>query len=275
MLSRVFSSAAALLGPAGQANHAAANCFLDALAIHRREQGLAAQSIDWGAWSEIGVAADAEVAAHAATRGLGMISPAEGMKAFAQTLRWAGAQVVVMPVDWQAFERQCSGGRVPPLFSEIRTQHVIGEHGQRASGNHASTPRPWLTAAPADGRRLVVERLENEIRKVLGWNSTRVLDPRQPLQELGLDSLMAVELRNSLSLDFDHPLPATLLFDYPTIGALCDYLVAEVLPSQEQQGAPSQEEQAVATAVARIEELSEDEVEVLLIKKLAAQENHE
>ena len=102
----LFSSMASLLGPAGQANHAAANAFLDALAHDRRRRGLAGTSINWGAWSGIGAVAGSDLEARLAAQGVGMIAPEQGLAVLGQVLRADAAQVVVLPIDWEEFNRQ-------------------------------------------------------------------------------------------------------------------------------------------------------------------------
>jgi acyl carrier protein len=265
----LFSSAAALLGPSGQANHAAANAFLDALAQHRRLQGLPALSLNWGLWADVGAAAERHLMLRAAQLGLGAIAPQEGLEALEDAWRQQTPQLAVLPVDWPTYSRQWAGGRTPSLFTELMRPGEARQSAKPASSRAPAPARPWLEAAPGDRPRLLLTHLQEQIRKVLGWDSARPLDPRLPLQELGLDSLMAVELRNALSLSLGQPLPATLLFDYPTIEALGDYLARAVLPREEPAIAPA-ELSPDDQALSRIEQLSEDEAEAILIQKLEA-----
>jgi acyl carrier protein len=121
-------------------------------------------------------------------------------------------------------------------------------------------------AAPAKRSNLLVTFVHGHARRVLGLDPARAIDPKQPLRELGLDSLMAVELRNALGAALGRPLPATLLFDYPTLGALAGHLGRLLVP----EGAPESAGPAVerARTVAQLERLSDDEAEALLLEEL-------
>jgi len=121
---------------------------------------------------------------------------------------------------------------------------------------------------------MLIGMIQDHTRRVLALDVARVIDPRQPLQELGLDSLMAVELRNSLSAAVDRSLPATLLFDYPTLDTLSDFLLGELAP----QAAPI-ETQPIRTAadeqrsqmIDELAQLSDEDAEALLLAEL---DNH-
>src|SRR5207244_896738 len=102
----LFSSVASVFGSPAQANHAAANAFLDALARQRRVTDLPALSINWGAWSEIGSAVKRQVAARLSLRGVQVIPPRQGMEVFGKVLGWQRPEVVVIPVDWRKFQAQ-------------------------------------------------------------------------------------------------------------------------------------------------------------------------
>src|SRR5690606_3025209 len=225
----LFSSGSAVLGSAGQSNHAAANAFLDALAHHRRSLGLPALSINWGVWDEIGSAAARHVGERVSSRGIGTISPEEGWQVLAYLRQRPATQVGVFPVNWHAF---LAGGG-PPFFRELAGQ-MTQQPAVTLSATKTvvepavptTTLRQRLEAAPASKRRsLLLSHVRDQANKVLGLPATNTIDYQQPLQELGLDSLMAVELRNLLGagLDLERPLPATLVFDYPTIESLADY----------------------------------------------------
>jgi len=287
----MYASIAGLLGSAGQANHAAANAFQDALAHHRRAMGLPALSIDWGVWATIGAAAERGVGQRVAAQGLGEIPPEEGLRALETLLRDGTAQAAVMPIDWSRFLEGAS--TVPPWLSEPHRASVTSrarretgvrgadrgagqaEHG--ATGPAVGTGEPdlaaRLAAAPANQRRELLQAFVHEqVVKVVRLPGTRTIDPQQPLSELGVDSLMAVELRNLLSkgTGASSPLPATLIFDYPTIDALTDYLAREVPGLDEaanEASAPGVEGRLKAPAASaedlleQIEKLSDEEVE--------------
>jgi myxalamid-type polyketide synthase MxaE and MxaD len=205
-----FSSAAALLGSAGQANHAAANAFLDAFARHRQAEGLPGQSINWGAWTDIGAAADPELAASLARKGLGGINPTDGLAALAFLLAREEPQAGLLPIDWGRFLSRQIDGRCPPFFEALRG----------ASNSEALVAAPGIPPAEALRQRLatgddpgaaLLEYLEIRVALLLGLRREQ-LDSRCPLRHLGLDSLMAVELRHHLrrDLEVDVPLPDLL-----------------------------------------------------------------
>jgi NAD(P)-dependent dehydrogenase (short-subunit alcohol dehydrogenase family)/acyl carrier protein len=268
----LFSSLAALLGSAGQSNHAAANAFMDALAFHRRALGLPALSINWGIWSEIGAAARQNVGDRFLDHGMRTFSPQEGLTVFERLLRRGSTQVGVMPIDWPRFIRQftTSDGE-QPFFAELAI-----EARQRGQSSQPVEPEldtlQQLEQAPANQRpRLLLEYIRSQALKVLGLDATEVVDPRQPLADLGLDSLMAVELRNLLGrgLRLGRSMPATLLYDYPTISELANYIAKDVLhwEGAEARQSPSQDA-GMSGVIDQIEDLSDEEVDRLFAEKM-------
>jgi acyl carrier protein len=262
----LFSSAAALLGSPGQANHAAANAFLDALAHHRRAVGLPAVSINWGVWSGWGVAADRGVGARAAVQGMGSFTPEEGLHVLERVLAANPVQVGVVPVEW------------PKLLKALRLESpFVAEVGGRGRGavtqettkgpaaTHAGIRSELERAAPAERQRLLLGFVRERTASVLALDRTEEVDIRKPLSELGLDSLMAVELRNLLGsgLGLTKTLPATLVFDHPSIVELSEYLGRSALGLDLGTAASESKvgEAAGGGLLDRIEQLSEDEVE--------------
>ena len=265
----LFSSLAALLGSAGQSNHAAANAFMDALAFHRRALGLPALSINWGIWSEIGAAARQNVGERL-QHGMRTFSPQQGLKVFERVLRPGVTQVGVMPVDWPRFMRQFSGDREPPFFAEMTREARQRRHSSEPVEREPDTVQQLEQAPPSQRHRLLLEYIRGQALKVLGLEASQVVDHRQPLADLGLDSLMAVELRNLLGrgLRLPRSMPATLLYDYPTISELANYMAKEVLRWE---GAETSQLSGQAAdrsgAIARIEDLSDEEVDRLFAEK--------
>ena len=259
----LFSSAASLVGSPGQGNHAAANAFLDALAHRRRALGLPAMSINWGVWSEVGAAADRGVAKRVALQGMGSFSPQEGLQVFERLLAADPIQVGVMPVDWPRFR----------LAHRVETCFLKELEGEVRKGT-TPAPVPSATIAPGlrkqlegivpkERKRLILAHVRAQAVKVLGLDPAEDIDPRRPLSEMGLDSLMAVELRNLLGVGLggEKSLPATLVFDHPSIAELADYLAQEVLDL----GADSPPRpESGGSLLDRIERLSDDEVDRLL-----------
>jgi NAD(P)-dependent dehydrogenase (short-subunit alcohol dehydrogenase family) len=267
----LFSSLAALLGSAGQGNHAAANAFMDALAFHRRALGLPALSINWGIWSEIGAAARRNVGERL-EHGMRTFSPQQGLEVFERVLQPGWTQVGVMPVNWPQFMRQFSGDHEPPflaaLMSEVRQRGQSSEPVER----EPDALQQLEQALPNQRHKLLLEYIRDQALKVLGLEASQRVDYKQPLADFGLDSLMAVELRNLLGrgLRLSRSMPATLLYDYPTISELANYMAKEVLrweQGAETQPSPGQDE-GMSGVIDRIEDLSDEEVDRLFAEKM-------
>jgi acyl transferase domain-containing protein/predicted O-methyltransferase YrrM len=258
----LFSSVASVFGSSGQANHAAANAFLDALAHRRRAAGLPALSVNWGAWSEVGAAVGERVSRRIARQGLSALAPAEALRALATLLDERAVQAAVVAVDWPSLLAGFPAGRRPALFAELASTLA-------APAPAAAGPRliERLRAVPEARREaLLVDHVAQRTARVLGLDGGQPIDPLRPLKELGIDSLMAVELRNLLKADLalDTTLPATLVFDHPTVDAIARFLERLVFGETPPPPAPA----PAAGALDRIEQLSDDEVDRLLSERL-------
>jgi len=263
----LFSSASSLLGSPGQGNHAAANAFLDALAHHRRRQGLPAQSVNWGVWTRVGAAAERNVGQRVAVQGMGSFSPEQGIRILERLVQEGAVQVGVMPVQWPRFLRSI-GAVGQPFFSEL--EGAAGAAAKAAPAARVDLRQRLDEAPPNQRQKLVLSHVRDQALKVLGLDAAHAVDPRQPLNELGLDSLMAVELRNLLGtgLGLQRTLPATLVFDHPSIADLADYLGREVF-GLEPAARPDPPRPGGAGVLDSIEQLSEEEVDRLLDQKAA------
>jgi acyl transferase domain-containing protein/NADPH:quinone reductase-like Zn-dependent oxidoreductase/acyl carrier protein len=259
----LFSSAASVLGSGGQSNHSAANAVLDTLARERQARGLAGLSINWGPWKDVGAAADRGITARLASEGLDALGTSEGLAAFGRALNGSDPQVAVLSIDWNRY-RQRARHVSSPFFADVAGRTTMPKGAHALTTARQEDLRQRVIDAPEARKRGIVQAFVAEkALRALGLDPARAVDPRTPLGELGLDSLLAVELRNMLGSALGKPLPATLLFDYPTIATLTDYLMTEVL---ELEAAPAFEERpaAAASLVGSIEELSDEEVERLL-----------
>jgi acyl transferase domain-containing protein/SAM-dependent methyltransferase len=228
----LFGSGAGVAGSAGQANHAAANAYLDARAAQLRQQGVPAAAIDWGAWTSVGAAVD-----HGIDATPGAFSPEQGLAVLGHvidaTIRRVGpAQFVVRSSDWRdVLDRYPAGGE-PSLFRDLAASLRSAAGPRPAAHSLASVSglRESLRALPARRRRIV---LRDEVRqlaaRVLDIEAVDRIELDEPLHDLGLDSLMAVELRNLLGHALTCELPATLLFEHPSVNALVDHLLGEHL----------------------------------------------
>ena len=235
-----FSSVASSLGTSGQGNYVAANAFLDSLAHHRHALGLPCLTVNWGAWAETGMATNLSEAHQRRLKEWGMdfIMPQQGLPMLGQLLRQEAVQVSVVPVNWSKWLGRLPA--VPPFYKNVQpSKSKSTEPKQLEFGQQ-------LEAAPPSQRRgLLAEYLRIQVGKTLGVSSPEEIELGQRLFDLGLDSLMAVELRSRLQSSLGCSLRSTLLFDYPTIEALVDYLAKEVLSLEEvessTQAIPSQE----------------------------------
>ena len=219
----LFSSRVGVMGNPGQANHAAANAFLDQLAGHRRALGLPAQAIAWGAWSEIGEAAEQKERIERRRAALGgrWFTPQQGLKALENLVRQDATTSVVMSMDWSVFAEAVADR--PPLLEDLLSATAEGKtDAAAASGDLLSR----LRQTPAGTHEeLLVSFLQREVQAVLRLPSTPA--PTVGFFDLGMDSLMAVELRNRLNRAFsdEYTAPNTVVFDHPDIAALARHLV--------------------------------------------------
>jgi len=218
----LFSSAASIWGNPGQSNYAAANSFLDTLAYERRRQGLPAISINWSAWAGEGMAEKVkDVGLVSAQNGIDLIGAVDGLAIMDSLLATSPEQIMVMPINWQVFGSQTSQANRSAFLSELvgRNQKAIG------SDESDDDLLKVIEAAPTgEHLQILYNRVEKLAINVMGLDQSIVIDPHQPLHDMGLDSLMAVELCSVLGNCVQQPLPNTLLFDYGTLNDLTEYL---------------------------------------------------
>ncbi|MER5267030.1 type I polyketide synthase [Actinosynnema sp. NPDC002837] len=214
----LFSSAAGVFGNPGQASYAAGNAYLDALAAHRRANGLAAQSLAWGLWAdEAGMGGAAEVERIRRT-GVLALSAARGLALFDAGTAVDAPALVVIDLDLSG-----AGDDVPPLL-----RGLVRRRARRVAGG-SSVWRERLAGLAQEQRLpVLVELVRTQAAATLGHAGPEAIDPEQAFNDLGFDSLSAVEFRNGLSAAVDMVLPATLVFDYPTPFALAEHLLGEM-----------------------------------------------
>ena len=225
----LFSSVAGLGSP-GQANYAAANVFLDALAAERRHRGLAGQSLMWGLWEQRGVGMTAHLGRAELLRmrrqGVQALSPRLGLALLDAAQAQPEAVLVPIRLDLGVMQRQFAED-VPALYRGLLRSGL-----KRASASSGDTNalRARLAALSSEAERLaaLVELAQGEIAAVLALPGASSVQADQPLKELGLDSLMAVELRNRLSGQVGTKLPTTLAFDYPTARAMARLMLEKL-----------------------------------------------
>jgi NADP-dependent 3-hydroxy acid dehydrogenase YdfG/acyl carrier protein len=221
-----FSSVAALWGSKGQAHYAAANSFLDALAHYRRRLGLPALSIDWGPWSGGGMVTE-EANNQLARLGFRSLEPADALAALERTLSCGEAQIAVADMDWGRFrELYAFGGNRNLLAATIPTETHVNT---KRNNPIKQLKDEFIHLTIAERHDWLVAQLQREVGTVLGSAANALPDVRAGFFRLGMDSLMAVDLRDRLARTFDVPLSATIVFDYPTVAELADFLAVEAL----------------------------------------------
>ncbi|WNI26192.1 SDR family NAD(P)-dependent oxidoreductase [Streptomyces sp. ITFR-16] len=253
----LFSSVAGVIGNAGQANYAAANTYVDALAQHRRALGLPALSLAWGLWEQpggMGGALGGADLARIARTGIAPLTADEGLALFDSALASGLATAVPARLDTSALRRLGDPDRVPPLLRSLvglparRPSAATGAGGGPAVDTDGDAPwvRKLAEAAEAERPRIVLDLVRAVVAEILGHPPNRPVPADRGLLDLGFDSLTAVELRNRLGAETGLRLPTTLLFDRPTATSLAGHLHGELtdrLPG------------GAASALARIDEL--------------------
>ncbi|HXA87448.1 MAG TPA: SDR family NAD(P)-dependent oxidoreductase, partial [Mycobacterium sp.] len=246
----LFSSMAGLVGSSGQANYAAANSFLDALATHRQAHGLPAISLAWGLWDQAsdmtGALASVDFARFARD-GIVAMSSHEALELLDTAMIVDEPFVLPAHIDSVALRAKFDGGTLPPMFVDLinaPARRQVDDSLAAAKSKSALLQR--LEGLPEDEQHaILLDLVRSHIATVLGTSSPEAIDPDRAFQELGFDSLTAVEMRNRLKAATGLALSPTLIFDYPNSAALAGYFHKELLGTtgqDRQQAAPGEAE---------------------------------
>ncbi|NDJ18580.1 MupA/Atu3671 family FMN-dependent luciferase-like monooxygenase [Myxacorys almedinensis] len=264
----LFSSWAGLLGAVGQqlGSYSAANAFLDTLAHYRRSHGQTALSIAWGDWAEVGMRSRYVQQGYRLLPDSWTLLPEQGLAALEHLLYQDAAQVAVLPVPWSEFFQLFPDAR-SSLLQQIASQPTEPQKSDAQSPAWLQT----LESLPANGRLEALQaHIQEQAARVLGIQPPHRLDPQRGLFELGMDSLMALELKHRLESSLGCSIPAILAFEHPTVSALTTHLAQTILGWEELTIAP-----AIAPDIdlndplTKIQQLSDDEVERLLSEKIS------
>jgi acyl transferase domain-containing protein/acyl carrier protein len=259
----LYSSVAPLIGAAGESHYAGASAFLDALAAFRRGRGLPGTSINWGPWADVGMmAADDRRGARMRDLGFTLLAEATGRAVFLRALDEVPVQAVAVQVDWQRYAEMLPEVAGWPFFADVVAR-------PDAAAPVAASVRDTVLAARPGRERAAA--LEEEIRQLVGrvlrQNAARI-DAAKTFRALGLDSLMGLELRTQLERRFAIAVPATLVWNYPTVSALAREMArrAEIPMDAEPTAAPEPEPGGadLEAMLAQLEGISDEEARRLL-----------
>jgi acyl transferase domain-containing protein len=230
----LFSSAAALIGSPGQANYSAGNAFLDGLAHYRRAQSLPALSVNWGPWTKVGMAARPDRGERLALRGVEGITPEQGIAALELLIDQDSAQFAVMPFDCAQWARFYPSASTSSLYACLTREEALSPKDElRQPG--ADTVKSILAAPQNERESLMQSYLGRHIAKVLGLSVSNTaerpakLNVNHPLNRLGMDSLMALEIKNLIEKSLNATVPMSSLLGGSSLADLTK-LVLDQLP---------------------------------------------
>ncbi|NEO80922.1 MAG: SDR family NAD(P)-dependent oxidoreductase [Moorea sp. SIO4G3] len=226
-----FSSIASLLGTAGQGNYAAGNAFMDTLASYRQSMGLPGLSINWGAWEAGGMAANLGSQYHSRMRTTGMsfISPEKGLEVLGGLLLQPVSQVGVLPINWQIFRDNLPGG------VKMLCLDTLAAKQQQKETENKKIRQQLIAAVDSKRNPMMVNYLQAKIGKLLGFSTSKLPPTDLGFFKMGMDSLMAVELRNLLSYNLGVSISTATLFEFSCIQDLAIYLLKDIFQDRQDQ----------------------------------------
>ncbi|OLZ59421.1 hypothetical protein AV521_45335, partial [Streptomyces sp. IMTB 2501] len=229
----LFSSVAGVWGSAGQAGYAAANAYLDALAEHRRAEGLRATAVAWGAWAGDGMARDGEYVAWLNKTGMRTMAPGQAIAALDAVVQHDEAFVAVSDMDWPRFAEVFNAARPRPLLKDLEPSDGDTTAPDESQGGRPSLAERLRQVPAAQRRSALLEVLGLEVASVLGHTGAMDLDQDLPFLKLGFDSLTGLELKSRLAAATGLDLAGTLLYDHPTAAELADHLLERLQGGEE------------------------------------------
>ncbi len=214
-----YSSIASCMGSPAQGNYASANAFLDALVSFRKFNGMACTTINWGPWSEVGMAhANSDLKKYEQI-GLSAIAPAKGKEILDFALKTEQEQIIAVDINWDKYKK------ILPLGQQwiVPANSNLAKAAKDQERTYDIIPK-LNSAGNEEKKKLILSFLQSESARILGYDESHKIDTEIPFNELGFDSLSAVELKNVLSKAFDIKLQPTVVFQYPTIIALSEFI---------------------------------------------------
>jgi acyl carrier protein len=264
----LFSSTTALLGASGFAHYAAANLFLDATAQAADQKTRRVLSVNWGTW-EVMRLASAKSQRGYREGGLEPMPATEALDALGRLLAGKDPQAVVAKIDWSVLRPLHEARRARPFLSRLEAVPAVA----RGAGTQSAAVRGLLeriAAAPqATREEVLIEFVSGEVAAVLGLDANQPVPVEKGLFEMGMDSLMSVELKRRLERGVGRKLPSTLTFNYPNVAALAAFLARELQIGSAPAASPAPASAAVpATDDRDLSALSDEELEARLLARL-------
>ena len=216
----MFSSVACVLGSPGQSNYAAGNSFLDEMVAYRQGLGLPATSINWGPWADSGMAAEAGRDSQLSGRGMRLLPADKSLDFLSDFLRNKADRIVVMNVDWSELIR-AMGGKISPLLREVASGMEGGP--EEASAEDRAYRQTLVDMSVDQRREKLIGFFAQQMAQIMGMELADV-DVISPLNSMGMDSLMAIELKNKIERRLQTSLPMSVLIHEPSVTSLADYL---------------------------------------------------
>jgi acyl transferase domain-containing protein/NADPH:quinone reductase-like Zn-dependent oxidoreductase/thioesterase domain-containing protein/acyl carrier protein len=214
----LYSSIASVLGSPAQSNYAAGNAFLDAFAVWSRQKGLPAIVVNWGPWAEGGMAANAATARSLEMRGLRLMPPALAFAALEKLLAAGAERAIVVQAEWSRVQ-QALGGRQLPILEKVAGESSSATVPAKPEVDHAFLTQLQAVDNSEELTQALQEYFTRELARIMGLEAGSV-DPDAPLSALGMDSLMAMELKNNLEARLNFTLPMSSFVENPSIASL-------------------------------------------------------
>ncbi|KPA15487.1 polyketide synthase family protein [Candidatus Magnetomorum sp. HK-1] len=255
-----FSSFSSVLGWPGQGNYAAANAYMDTLVKYRNTLGLPATTINWGPWAKIGMAArlGKNLREKFNAKGIKSLYVDTSLPTMEKILNESILQSIVIDIDWQKYLLNTD----LPFFENFNVQSEKTEK----KAQEKPIKNKLTNALPGEAKKILLSYIRTILAGILGIMKPEQIHLRERLFDAGMDSLMAIELKNQLESDLGHSFRNSLLFDYPTVESLVEYLFHEVLfPKSEETEEEITLDGDIDSLLSEIEQMSESDIENQLI----------
>lgn len=252
----LFSSVAAVIGNLGQGNYAAANGFMDGLAALRRQFSLPATSINWGPWAESGMAA-ATSGERFSAMGIRGLNPDQALRVLKHVIKEDLVQPIVVDADWPALAASQGLDTGSGLYAVLTSSTDAAARLETAATTGRNILDELRSILPVERPVLLRAYLQELARQTLGYGEGETIELDQPLVAQGFDSLMSVDMRNRLNRSLGQTLPASLLFDYPTLEKIAAFLLDDVIQLDAEAETPAADSTPAQSAQALLREIED------------------